>query len=500
MKDTMRAERKLSRSFAGVTFRTFGASVALAAAIAGESSLPALATSHGSSGQTEVIDPGTGFLVCRSFATGSSGPSWYQQIGQCIGRCVNGNFTNYYRRRRDEPSSFDYYRRLRRQPPSYNCTDVGSCVRSPSNGCNWVGVDFSESRSSGVPTYSLKCRGPTNGTCTWYSDPFCTAVISPGRPPREGGGVACDPAGNWGNGTWCQDAVDYLVDQRKPASCPDVTEQQNLGPPWFGPWSCIRSCSDGGLYLPVRRANDSVVCLGTYDYPPEPAACSFYTDANCTVLAPGSREPNTSPYKDETGGVKCNQTAAGWCKVGADVVLLNQTSPTECLTTTTAPPTPTGTTATASATATPTPAPWTCVTSCPDKAHAVLARLTPSKDGVQCQGPNATMCSWYADGTCTKLAPGEPMPADDGLQGYVCAQTAEGWCGEAWRVLNGGATSACTSATATGTSTTVATASATGTGSTPLPTSTNRPSAAIPLGRSSVIPIFASMIISFLLF
>ena len=275
-----------------------------------------------------------------------------------------------------------------------------------------------------------------------------------------GGGVWCDPSGqNW-NGTWCRDAANYLIEQEKPANCPDVTEQQTIGPPWFGPCSVIRSCDDGGLYLKVRRGNDTVVCLGTSTYEStldgyQLGTCSFYSDSNCTQLAPGSLEPWINPNRDETGGIKCNDTTTGtsWCKVGGDVVLRNLTAPTDCSSTTTIPPTGTAirTSATTPApiTATATPGPWICVTSCPDRGHSVLVRLTPGGQGVQCQGPNSTMCSWYLDKSCTELAPGEPMHSDDGMQGYICLQTLEGWCSEGWRVVKGGANAVCTTATST---------------------------------------------------
>ncbi|KAI9012242.1 hypothetical protein DFJ74DRAFT_297077 [Hyaloraphidium curvatum] len=568
-------ESRRSRSYVGPGTRTFGTALALAAALVATASLGASATSSSSFTRTEVIDPGTGFLVCRERSRSLSGPSESDSVAQCIGRCPGGNFSSYSR--------------YRRQPAPYKCAAVGSCIRSPSNGCNWVGVDYSYNASSGSSNYNLSCRGPSNGTCTWYSDPLCTAIISPGMPPQKGGGVACNPSGEGWEGTWCRDAHDYLVKQIKPVSCPDVTEKQEfglstawgppwawtcikscddwglyvqvrrttadnfveclgtypsaeepvtctfysdvdcsivapgskrpdtssntpvagglrcnagirgwckaamdvlvrnqtaaaecLGPPWFGPWTCLRSCNDGGLYLQVRRANDTVVCLGTDDFFGAPATCSFFTDANCGVLAPGSNEPHTNPYLwEDSEGIICTSTATGWCKVAADVVLNNQTAPTQC--------TATGITATGTATSTPTPGPWTCFTSCPDKAHSVLVRLTPERQTVQCQGPNATMCSWFDDGACMRLAPGEPMPGIGGLQGYVCTQTAEGWCGEAWRVLNGGAPEACPAATAPTASSTGATVSPTGPISTPFTTSFSRVSAAMPVRWSFTI-------------
>lgn len=156
----------------------------------------------------------------------------------------------------------------KRQPSSYNCSQVGSCVRSVSNGCNWLGVNqYSSSYSpSGAFTY-LSCRGPSKGLCTWYSDPFCTQIIAPGGPPQSDGGMECPKnASEWASKgpSWCKDAYDYPALQKKPANCPDVTEKQNIEPPWYGPWTCLRSCQDKGNYVRVRRSGKMPTCLGPY--------------------------------------------------------------------------------------------------------------------------------------------------------------------------------------------------------------------------------------------
>ncbi|KAI9018843.1 hypothetical protein DFJ74DRAFT_708061 [Hyaloraphidium curvatum] len=187
--------------------------------------------------------------------------------------------------------------------------------------------------------------------------------------------------------------------------CGDNSTTTPPEPPPTGPtnYTCIRSCADQRHYINVRllsQPNGRIQCSG-----PNVTACSWYTDSNCTRLAPN--EP--APVTDQ--GMICGQAEAGWCAVAASVLLAGEPPVTECGAL----------------------GPWKCVRSCTEPGYVKARTVGELVEGgtVQCQGPNAEECSWYSNSACTVLAPGQVMPEASGEEGYVCDQLSTGWCEEA---------------------------------------------------------------------
>ncbi|KAI9031121.1 hypothetical protein DFJ74DRAFT_423744 [Hyaloraphidium curvatum] len=338
--------------------------------------IPATVAHHGWSGQTELVDPNSGFVVCRQFSGSDYGGG---SVSQCIGRCAGGSYTGYGRRalgRRSpsDPGTHPPHLAPRQLPEGYRCLAGHSCIRSPSEKCKWLVVStLSHSSGPGIEVSdSTGCRGPRRGECTLYGDPFCTEPIN--NPPgllTDGDAVSCTGlAGNWTG--WCLDAYRYLND-RKVTGCPPVDAVFDPGPPWFGNWTCVRSCADKGNYVSVRRVHTTVACMGPFSGGP---ACSWYSDANCTELAPGEPEPQPeSPGFRYSGGITCAQTTEGWCGAAADVVIRNLTGPA-CNNTA------------VNGTSPGAFGEWICVRSCPDKANYVKVRSV-GKD-VMCLGTVGT--------------------------------------------------------------------------------------------------------------
>lgn len=430
--------------------------------------LPAEQTfgAHVANVQTEMIDPGTGFTVCRNVTWG--------RLFQCLGRCIGGN-TAYYGRRRlnRRQDSLQELQVGETWPASrYNCPNERSCVRIASRSCNWLGVSaFYESNAFGKGTVDFACHGAIPGECTLYKDPFCTQSDTQTiglldlkeSTPVTAGGIACprnvtndNPLkAFWKPDSWCQEAYDYLAKLKLPANCPNVTEKQILGPPWYGSWHCMRSCDDKGYYVNVRREKDDVVrCKGSDD-----GDCAWYTDSNCTSanLAPGEQ----SPWEwsgDSRLGLTCKSTTQhlSWCRLAEDLVLRNLSAPTWC------PGDATNTTIVNSTLA----GPWTCVTSCADQQHSLKVRKLALPDGrtrYMCQGNSNSSCSWYSDRQCTMIAPNEYPPGASGEDGVICSQNVKGWCRTAFEMFNGGGLPTC-SVTATATSTPIAVATSRGEG------------------------------------
>lgn len=204
-------------------------------------------------------------------------------MSQCIGRCAGGNRTSYYRRRRHFEVS--------ETPASYNCSLVKSCVRSQSNGCLWLGVEYTGSGMSSSMT--MRCKESSPGVCKWFYDPFCTVEAPMDVKNQVDPTSFCRATPNFAPNTWCSDAYSYLLDRKKPAGCPDVKETQTYAPYWYGPWQCIRSCNDKGNYVNVRRVDKNVQCLGTqgdWDYKQSKYVnqtcswCKLSTSLTCAFL------------------------------------------------------------------------------------------------------------------------------------------------------------------------------------------------------------------------
>ncbi|KAI9030276.1 hypothetical protein DFJ74DRAFT_656051 [Hyaloraphidium curvatum] len=108
---------------------------------------PAAATSHTDSSDVEVIDPATGFFVCRHTTSGSYGS---YRASQCIGWCDSGTGHSVSRRRLASRSQWGF------TCGKYNGTD--SCVRVPSLGCKWVLASAGMARRDHVPVRGELCR------------------------------------------------------------------------------------------------------------------------------------------------------------------------------------------------------------------------------------------------------------------------------------------------------------------------------------------------------
>ncbi|KAI9030271.1 hypothetical protein DFJ74DRAFT_764643 [Hyaloraphidium curvatum] len=409
-------KRHRRRRFGAVALRRNGAAALFCAAAAAALAVllahpaPTAATSHSDSWDFEVIDPATGFLVCRSTWSGSYGN---RGASQCIGWCDRGTGASVGRRRLG----------VRASQWGFTCgkyDGTESCVRAPSLGCKWIRASASTGPSFNDIEYRFmaSCAGPKNGTCSLFSDPFCT--VAENGYPVAGGGARCRGKNVELNATqdvpweesysFCSEVHNYLLYPKKPESCPDVTETSS-NETFHGPWMAIRSCEDKGNYLRIRRAGFRVMCHG-----PDRSRCSWYTDMGLSILAPGEPAPSDDRgYGARVVGLTCTQTDTGWCKLAADAALHGIPPDYECP-------------------GLAPPMPWTCIRSCADKGNYFSVRFSDSS--VQCRGPDARRCSWYSDRACTVLAPGEPEPSAEG-GGMICPERAGGWCARAAGVFNG---------------------------------------------------------------
>lgn len=195
------------------------------------------------------------------------------------------------------------------------------------------------------------------------SDPQCTKIVSPGEPPVSGGGIHCV-----GEGTdkyklqtysgWCQDAVEQIIERKAPSfSCvaskaiaeeasvePNPTSTSDskrilgratrssgkrcagasisgfpnctlplptLQPSLTSPWTCIPLCvaDQPNLSILARRFSKTGFDLHTQCKGPNMTSCSYFSDTACTLLAPGSAEPDNV---NESGEI-CKQDLIGWC-------------------------------------------------------------------------------------------------------------------------------------------------------------------------------------------
>ncbi|KAI9008616.1 hypothetical protein DFJ74DRAFT_363655 [Hyaloraphidium curvatum] len=452
-KDTSPKRSQRHRSRATALCRAAGAVVTAGTLLAAMLDLPAQAgaTSSGYVLTKEVVDPATGFLVCRTESPGLA--------SQCVGWCDGGPFANYGRRRLAARSQWGF------ACGKYN--GDGSCVRAPSLGCLWIRAGFrsdaSKYSSGGEYPLHVRCTGPSDGECSLFSDPFCTQAQN--GDPVAGGGALCNGKSvnvneahygyEWKEDySFCGEAsssvVSDLLYPKKPDACPDVTETSS-NDTFFGPWIAIRSCEDKGNYLRVRRAGFGVMCHGP-DW--EGSRCSWYTEMSLSTLAPGEPEPNT--YGDRAAGFTCKQTELGWCKLAADAVLRGIAPNYECpgiaspMT-----PTRTATTTTPGPVRTVSPrSDWHCLHNVICDGY-VKGRLVDAdgRNTLQCRGPDAGNCWSYKDGNCTIQVAwpfvcrradargcGRAAPArEDGSGGAVCSPTelAGGTacvcpCTEAW--------------------------------------------------------------------
>jgi hypothetical protein len=94
-------------------------------------------------------------------------------------------------------------------------------------------------------------------------------------------------------------------------------ESQTMSATLAPTWTCIQICADKGNFIQITPyAPSTIQCAG-----PNNTACSWFTDSNCRLLAPGE------VGIVEGNGVVCSSVVDGWCKVGYDAVYNSQTQP-----------------------------------------------------------------------------------------------------------------------------------------------------------------------------
>ncbi|KAI9030273.1 hypothetical protein DFJ74DRAFT_764645 [Hyaloraphidium curvatum] len=398
------------------------------------------ATGHSSFTAKEVIDPATGFLVCRLESSSSYGD---YQASQCIGWCDNGGpDAKYSRRRLASRSQWGF------TCGKYNGT--GSCVRAPSLGCKWIRASARIDTlifNDNPDRYHASCVGPASGTCSLFSDPFCAGPADNGDPVADGGAHCTGRAIpinethselKWNETySFCSEVYDYLKAPKIPESCPYVT-QTSSSETWNGPWMAIRSCEDKGNYLRIRRAGFGVMCHGPF---PDNSRCSWFTDMGLSILAPGEPAPSSDGgYGARLYGVTCTQTDSGWCKLAADAALRGVPPSYECPGL--APPmtqTHTSTTTTPGPVRTLSPlSDWHCLGNVICGGYVRARRVdADGRNTLQCRGPDAESCYAYEDAGCTIQAAspatcdrsntprcGGAAPAPEGGSGgAVCSPT-----------------------------------------------------------------------------
>lgn len=179
---------------------------------------------------------------------------------------------------------------------------------------------------------TLQCQGNrgtaadygTNQTaCAYYHDSSCTQrvnasgadttmrALAPRAPVEEGPLCLQEQAWTmyscmcpqcltnwcpWAWYTWGKDAPNSTAVTTMTATATRTA----TATPSPGTWTCVQSCPDKGNRVLVRGfPNGTVQCEG-----PDSARCSWWSDAVCTVLAPG--EPAPDPSKNV--GYTCEQT------------------------------------------------------------------------------------------------------------------------------------------------------------------------------------------------
>lgn len=167
------------------------------------------------------------------------------------------------------------------------------------------------------------------------SDPECTQIIAPGRPPVTGGGIRCVPLptpdsnGHNQYDDWCGEAIDQLISQAPLKFCrePTTTTTTKLHP-WFtcptptatpecplpvpqiattySDWECEPTCSYKKPFLRIRQVvkdgiKPSLQCQG-----PNNSSCTFYADAACSIPLPDQPKPMNNT------GASCNESSWDW--------------------------------------------------------------------------------------------------------------------------------------------------------------------------------------------
>lgn len=189
----------------------------------------------------------------------------------------------------------------------------------------------------GVPIFLQRIKYDNIYTMSIVSDydPQCSQIVPPGKAPVADGGVKCvgKPI-NYSDDTvrfhiqtfdggWCQEAVDQIDQKIAPTACPPPSPTLTNGctlpeptrlPYWTSPWNCMPTCSESGSFVLVRELStkemngNPIQCKG-----PDDSTCSFYSDSQCTTLAPGEPEPDQI---NESGAIcKSPDSWEWWCNI-----------------------------------------------------------------------------------------------------------------------------------------------------------------------------------------
>ncbi|KAI9034459.1 hypothetical protein DFJ74DRAFT_700838 [Hyaloraphidium curvatum] len=226
---------------------------------------------------------------------------------------------------------------------------------------------FLKIRRAGI---TATCLGSTYGSdgvatpsnCSVYTDASCTALAGCSPKPVEqrlgarayseaAGGIVCNRTDPASLPEWCGPAEDMVVHGAAgPSACPPAA---GTAQPVFGHATCVQSCTDGGLYMRVRRVGALAGCVGSfaskgYRDDNDPANCTLYEYSRCTNVSAFSVAPTAlecptnvdwslgNPLGDDpTQGLLCNRTGAwfAWCGTAEAVALRNATPPTSCTST-----------------------------------------------------------------------------------------------------------------------------------------------------------------------
>lgn len=182
-------------------------------------------------------------------------------------------------------------------PPVYGPTSF-SCIPT----CDGSGQFLSVRKDNGQFNDSISCAGPAENSCTRFVDDKCSVVAPYSRAAVSGGGAKC-----LYNDDWCAVAASFLNDGA--TKC--------IG----GPWKCTQICARGGKWIRARSFGAAVGAPYVQCQGSNSSSCTFYTDENCSLLAPNETAAATSGEE----GFICSDVDEEWCFSAFGVVRYNAT-------------------------------------------------------------------------------------------------------------------------------------------------------------------------------
>lgn len=167
---------------------------------------------------------------------------------------------------------------------------------------------------SSWPDYQMHCKGPATSTCTFFTDPNCTALVGGQLEPDfiNESGASCNQSES-GPQPWCSAAG-------KPFDYNTRFAAEQFGCNYMR-YTCIKPCNPPNSrqeYVNVWLAPDGTVsCVGNRSS----GDCIWWEYASCLPM-----QGNGSAIYSDPWSPTCADESSGWCKDAAEM-LRNGRSP-----------------------------------------------------------------------------------------------------------------------------------------------------------------------------